>query len=174
MCPRLPEGLLSGQGSEGISFPFTFLARKNYHRKFKFSGPYPIRFEECVTEDPVVLRCAVEIPDSLLPFFFCDQALPVCCITNTFDHCSKRQSGKSLDKCGAGSIDIHHTGRDLYVTKPGINEKRIQLPSDEGITPCIPLEMDKTVNGFLCIPAVRMEKCRAVIAFNNSYCPTFF
>src|SRR5512137_2591078 len=116
-----------------MSFPFTFLARKNYHRNFKFSGPYPKRFEECITEDPVVLRSSVQILYSLLPFFFCDQTLPVCRITNTFDHGSKRQSGKTLDECGAGGINIHHAGRDPYVTKPGINQKWIQLSSDEGI-----------------------------------------
>jgi hypothetical protein len=115
----------TGKDVKKMSFQFTFLAKKNYHRNFEFSGSYPIRFEECVTEDPVFLRDSVQIPDSLLPFFFCDQALPVRCITNTFNHGSKSQFGKSLDKCGTGSINIHHTGRDLYVTKPGISEKRI-------------------------------------------------
>jgi hypothetical protein len=62
----------------------------------------------------------------------------------------------------------------MYSAKSCSTKERIELPSDEGIASHIPLEVYKTFNGFPCVLAFGMEKCRTVITFYHRYRPALF
>jgi hypothetical protein len=62
----------------------------------------------------------------------------------------------------------------MHFAKSGSDKKRIELSSDKGIASHIPLEVNKTLNSFLCVPAFRIEKCRTMITLYHGDRPAGF
>ena len=72
----------------------------------------PKAFKEGVAKYPVVFRCPVQIPDSLVEQFLPDHARLERLFAHAFDHGSECFLRETVHQLRPAGVDIDHTGRD--------------------------------------------------------------